>query len=125
MAKLFMMNVDKFERTDSCSFNWNSELSVVLDSNGQVLYSVYATDDRTETVDFEDIKNVFGINIKEGTLSVDDDILTDISFNKINTVLSADQIVANLCSKEDGGVINFIPLSEEEFFEGTSIQKAS
>ena len=121
MAKLYMMSVKKFERTEYGSFSCDSELSVVLDSNGTVLGSVCTTYDGTETVNFEDIKNDFGVEISEGNLSVDDDILTDIRFNKINTILNADQILFG----EDREVIKFIPLSEEEFFEGTSLQKAS
>lgn len=122
MARLYMMDINKFERTEYGSFRWNSELSVVLDSNGTVLGSVCTTYDGTETVNFEDIKNDFGVEINDGNISVDDDILTDIRFNKINTILNADQI---LCGEEDGEVIKFISLSEEEFFEGTSLQKAS
>lgn len=127
MARLYMMDINKFERTEYGSFRCNSELSVVLDSNGTVLRSVCTTYDGTETVNFEDIKNDFGVEINEGNISVDDDILTDIRFNKINTCMNFHQIAAYLCGEEDGDreVINFIPLSEEEFFEGTSLQKAS
>lgn len=122
MARLYMMNVNKFERTEYGSFSWDSELSVILDSNGTVLGSVCTTYDGTETVNFEDIKNDFGVEINEGNFSVDDDILTDIRFDKLNTILNADQI---LFGEDNGEVIKFIPLSEAEFFEGTSLQKAS
>lgn len=122
MARLYMMNVNKFERTEYGSFSWDSELSVILDSNGTVLGSVCTTYDGTETVNFEDIKNDFGVEINEGNVSVDDDILTDIRFDKLNTILNADQI---LFGEDNGEVIKFIPLLEEEFFAGTSLQKAS
>lgn len=122
MARLYMMNVNKFERTEYGSFSWDSELSVILDSNGTVLGSVCTTYDGPETVNFEDIKNDFGVEINEGNVSVDDDILTDIRFDKLNTILNADQI---LFGEDNGEVIKFIPLLEEEFFAGTSLQKAS
>lgn len=127
MAKLNVIYIRKFERTEYGSFNWDSELSVVLDSNGTVLSSVCTTDDGTETVNFEDIRSDFGIDINEGTLSVESNILTDMRFYKINTCMNFHQVSAYLCGEEDGDreVINFIPLSEEEFFEGTSLQKAA
>ena len=113
-----------FTKLGKNKYSLGPELFVVLDSKGKVLSSVYETDDSCETVYFEDIKNVFGIEIRDGNISFDNQLLAE--YYLINTVLSANQIAANICGEEnDEEVIDLIPLSKMEFLEGTSLQKAS
>ena len=99
-----------------------NQLMIVVNESGKILFTAYESVYGGWTiVNFEEIKNCFNIDIRNGEISITENQYTDFQFEILDTDLSVEELIAKI-SVEDFSKMDFSRISEEEFLKGTSLR---
>ena len=122
MAKLFTITETKYDYI----YGYDempeiSELIVVVNESGKILFTIYEAADGSKLVNDEDIKNDFNIDIQNRGISLIGTYNNEFQFESIDTDLSVDDLIAKILV-EDFSEMEFLTIPQAEFLKGTSLR---